>query len=43
MCPWDNLNVHLTRGVRQFISGRHWLTVYQLPTYAADLNPVQGI
>ncbi|WP_425588627.1 transposase [Streptomyces phyllanthi] len=28
---WDNLNVHLTAGMRQFIAGRDWLTVYQLP------------
>jgi len=27
-----NLNVHLAAGMRQFIAGRDWLTVYQLPS-----------
>jgi transposase len=40
---WDNLNVHLTYGIRQFIDRQDWLTVYQLPSYAPDLNPVEGI
>ncbi|MEU9959728.1 transposase [Streptomyces sp. NPDC050982] len=40
---WDNLDVHLAAGMRQFIAGRDWLTVYQLPSYAPDLNPVEGI
>ncbi|MFJ9864267.1 transposase [Streptomyces sp. NPDC101165] len=40
---WDNLNVHLAAGMRQFIAERDWLTVYQLPSYAPDLNPVEGI
>ncbi len=29
--------------MRQLIAGRDWLTVYQLPSYAPDLNPVEGI
>lgn len=40
---WDNLNVHLAYGMRQFIERQDWLTVYQLPSYAPDLNPVEGI
>ncbi|WP_425579556.1 IS630 family transposase [Streptomyces coacervatus] len=40
---WDNLNVHLAYGMRQFIARQAWLTVYQLPSYAPDLNPVEGI
>ncbi|MGW6893157.1 IS630 family transposase [Streptomyces chartreusis] len=40
---WDNLNVHLAYGMRQFIARQDWLTVYQLPSYAPDLNPVEGI
>jgi transposase len=40
---WDNLNTHLTAGMRAFIAEHDWLTVYQLPTYAPDLNPVEGI
>ncbi|WP_413759278.1 transposase [Streptomyces sp. MMBL 11-3] len=40
---WDNLNVHLAHGMRQFITRQDWLTVYQLPSCAPDLNPVEGI
>ncbi len=40
---WDNLNTHLTAGMRRYIDARDWLTVYQLPTYAPDLNSVEGI
>ncbi|MBT3152465.1 IS630 family transposase [Streptomyces sp. CHD11] len=40
---WDNLNTHLTAGMRRYIADRDWLTVFQLPPYAPDLNPVEGI
>ncbi|MER5325158.1 transposase [Streptosporangium roseum] len=40
---WDNLNTHLTVGMRAFIAECDWLSVYQLPSYAPDLNPVEGI
>ena len=40
---WDNLNTRLTAGMRRYIAERDWLTVYQLPPYAPDLNPVEGI
>lgn len=40
---WDNLNTHLTAGMRQFIAEHDWLTVVQLPVYAPQLNPVEGI
>jgi transposase len=30
-------------GMRQFIAGTDWLSVYRLPSYAPDLNPVEGI
>ncbi|MFF7266465.1 transposase [Streptomyces sp. NPDC008159] len=40
---WDNLNTHLTAGMRRYITEREWLTVFQLPPYAPDLNPVEGI
>ena len=40
---WDNLNTHLSRKMRSFITGHpDWLTVIQLPAYAPDLNPVEG-
>jgi len=40
---WDNLNTHLAAGLRAWIDARDWLIVYQLPAYAPDLNPVEGI
>ena len=40
---WDNLNTHLTAGMKRFIAERNWLTVVQLPAYAPELNPVEGI
>ncbi|WP_033254705.1 transposase [Kitasatospora phosalacinea] len=40
---WDNLNTHLAAGMKEFIAAQDWLTVYQLPAYAPDLNPVEGI
>ncbi len=40
---WDNLNVHLRAELRAFTSTQQWLRVFQLPSYAPDLNPVEGI
>ncbi|MFF2132106.1 transposase [Streptomyces olivochromogenes] len=40
---WDNLNVHRSAALRQWAAGQDWLTIIQLPTYAPDLNPVEGI
>ncbi|WP_373559104.1 transposase [Streptomyces sp. SA15] len=40
---WDNLNTHLTADMRRCIADRDWLTVFQLPPYAPDLNPVEGM
>ncbi|MFG2395183.1 transposase [Streptomyces lavendulae] len=40
---WDNLNVHKAAGLREFAASREWLTIYYLPPYAPDLNPVEGI
>ncbi len=41
---WDNLNTHVSAVMREF-TGAHpdWLTVIQLPSYAPDLNPVEGV
>ncbi|MFD7880239.1 transposase [Streptomyces sp. NPDC059766] len=40
----DNIRLHLTRGMRAFVDcNSDWLTVFQLPTYAPDLNPQEGI
>lgn len=40
---WDNLNTHLGHTMRQLLAARLWLTVYQLPPYAPELNPVEGV
>jgi hypothetical protein len=41
---WDNLNTHVSAVMREF-TGAHpdWLTVIQLPAYAPDLNPCEGV
>jgi hypothetical protein len=40
---WDNLSVHLDKRMSEFIADADWLTVVQLPSYAPELNPVEGI
>ena len=41
---WDNLRAHLMPPMRAFIEANEdWLTVFQLPSYAPDLNPREGI
>ncbi|WP_308460674.1 transposase [Streptomyces sp. Ru72] len=41
---WDNVRLHLTAGIREFIAANaDWLIVFQLPTYAPDLNPTEGV
>ena len=39
---WDNLNTHVSRAMRDLIAARDWLTVFQLPPYASELNPVES-
>ncbi|MCX4966904.1 transposase [Streptomyces sp. NBC_00654] len=39
----DNLDVHKAAGLREFAASRDRLTIYCLPPYAPDLNPVEGI
>lgn len=29
--------------MRELVAARSWLTVYQLPLYAPELNPVEGV
>ncbi|GAA3918731.1 hypothetical protein GCM10023084_81470 [Streptomyces lacrimifluminis] len=43
MLVWDNLNVHKDRRLREFVDTHDWITCYFLPSYAPDLNPVEGI
>ena len=38
---WDNLNSHVSVAMAELIAARGWLTVYQLPPYAHELNPVE--
>jgi DDE superfamily endonuclease len=38
---WDGLNTHTSRAMRELIVARDWLTVFQLPAYAPELNPVE--
>ncbi len=38
---WDNLNVHVSEAMTSLIAARDWLTVYRLPPYAHELNPVE--
>ncbi len=41
---WDNVRIHLTADMREFVDANSdWLTVFQLPTYAPDLNPQEGV
>ncbi|MFJ5118773.1 transposase [Kitasatospora sp. NPDC088548] len=41
---WDNARIHLVPPLTEFFEANaHWLTVLQLPTYAPDLNPQEGI
>jgi putative transposase len=40
---WDNLTTHLSRAMRELVAARDWLTVFQLPAYASELNPVEGV
>ena len=40
---WDNLNTHVSRAMRELVAARDWLTVYQLPPYASELNPVEPV
>jgi transposase len=38
---WDNLNSHVSAAMAELAAARDWLTIYQLPPYAHELNPVE--
>jgi len=38
---WDNLSTHASKVMTELIATRPWLTVYRLPPYAHELNPVE--
>jgi DDE superfamily endonuclease len=40
---WDNLNTHVSAAMAELIAARPWLTVYRLPPYAHELNPVESV
>jgi len=41
---WDGLGAHRSRIMRDWLATQtHWLTVEQLPAYAPELNPVEGL
>ena len=40
---WDGLNTHTSRAMRELIAARDWLTVFRLPPYAPELNPVEPV
>lgn len=40
---WDNINAHKSAKMRGLIEKRPWLTVFHLPPYAPELNPVEGV
>jgi len=40
---WDNLNAHISAAMSDLIAARDWLTVFRLPPYAHELNPVEQV
>nr|WP_245657896.1 transposase [Herbidospora mongoliensis] len=40
---WDNLNTHHSARMRELIAARPWLTVFYLPAYAPEFNPVEAV
>ncbi len=37
------LNTYVSRRMRDLVAEREWLTVFLLPAYSPDLNPVEGV
>jgi len=40
---WDNLSTHTSKAMAELIAARPWLTVFRLPPYAHELNPVEPV
>jgi DDE superfamily endonuclease len=38
---WDNSNTHTSAAMAKLAAARDWLTIFQLPPYAHELNPVE--
>ena len=41
MVVWDDLNTHVSGAMAELVAARDWLTVFRLPPYAPELNPVE--
>ncbi len=39
----DRLNTHVSRAMGELIAEHEWLTVFLLPAYSPDLNPVEWV
>jgi transposase len=40
---WDGLNTHVSHAMAELAGARDWLTVFRLPPYASELNPVEPV
>jgi DDE superfamily endonuclease len=40
---WDGLNTHVSGAMAELVAARDWLTVFRLPPYAHELNPVERV
>ncbi len=40
---WDGLNAHVSHAMAELVAARSWLTVFRLPPYASELNPVEPV
>ena len=40
---WDGLNTHVSHSMADLVAARDWLTVFRLPPYAHELNPVESV
>ena len=40
---WDNLSTHTSKAMAELLAARPWLTVFRLPPYAHELNPVESV
>jgi transposase len=40
---WDNLSTHTSKAMAELIAAPPWLTVYRLPPYAHEPNPIEPV
>ena len=40
--PRTDFTTHVSGVMRELVVARDWLTVFQLPSYASELNPVES-